>query len=84
MLLLLSSVTQPHHYVYSPASEGEKFKKIDLHKDLIKNVQQCYRFKGDKSVNQTVQILVDFIANKNLVLENAKEFLFTTDRKSVV
>lgn len=59
-------------------SEGEKFKKIDLHKDLIKNVQQCYRFKGDKSVNQTVEILVDFIANKNLVLENAKEFLVTT------
>lgn len=60
-------------------SDGEKFKKIDLHEDLIKkNVQQCYCFEGDKSIYQTVQILVDFIANKNLVLENAKEFLVTT------
>lgn len=60
-------------------SDGEKFKKIDLHKDLIeKNVQQCYCFEDEKSINQAVQILVNFIANKNLVLENAKEFLVTT------
>lgn len=53
--------------------------RIDLHEDLIeKSVQQCYCFKNEKSINQTVQILVDFIANKNLVLENAKEFLVTT------
>lgn len=59
-------------------SDGKKFKKIDLHEDLTKNVQQCYCFEGEKSINQTVQILVDFITNKNLVLENAKEFLVTT------
>ena len=40
--------------------------------------QQCYCIINDKSVNQTVQRLVDFISENNLVLENAKEFLVTT------
>lgn len=57
---------------------GEKFKKISLKNDLLKSVQQCYCFEGDKDVNRTVQILVDFIAEKSLVLEDAKEFLVTT------
>lgn len=59
-------------------SAGDQFEKIDLYRESMKSVQQCYCFKGDKAVNQTVQILVDFITDKNLILENAKEFLITT------
>lgn len=56
----------------------EKFEKIDIKKISASKIQQCYSISDDKSVNQTVQILVDFIAENNLVLENAKEFLITT------
>lgn len=59
-------------------SSGDKFKKIELYREALKSVQQCYCFQGDKAVNKTVQILVDFITDKNLILENAKEFLITT------
>lgn len=59
-------------------SSGEKFEKIDLYKDSMKSVQQCYCIQGDKSVDQIAEILVDFITDKNLILENAKEFLITT------
>lgn len=59
-------------------SDGAKFEKIDILKVSSSKNQQCYNITDDKSVNQTVQILVDFIAENNLVLENAKEFLITT------
>ena len=59
-------------------SDGAKFEKIDIRKVSESKIQQCYTIMDDKSVNQTVQILVDFIADNNLVLENAKEFLITT------
>ena len=59
-------------------SAGDKFEKIDFYEESMKSVQQCYCFQGDRAVNQTVQILVDFITDQNLVLENAKEFLVTT------
>lgn len=59
-------------------SDGTRFEKIDISKDLFNNIQQCYRMQDDKSVNQTVQILGEFILENNLVLENAKEFLITT------
>ncbi len=59
-------------------SDGEKFEKIDITKVSESKIQQCYYIRNDKSVNQTVQILVDFISENNLVLENAKEFLVTT------
>lgn len=59
-------------------SDGAKFEKIDMKKISTSKIQQCYRITDDKSVNQIVQVLVDFIAENNLVLENAKEFLITT------
>lgn len=59
-------------------SAGDKFEQVDLYRESMKSVQQCYCFQEDKAVNQTVQILVDFISDKNLILENAKEFLITT------
>lgn len=60
-------------------TDGSKFQKIDLQNSL-KPEQQCYCFKDDKAVNKTVQILVNFITENNLVLEleDAKEFLITT------
>lgn len=60
-------------------TDGSEFQKIDL-QDSSKPVQQCYCFRDDKAVNKTVQILVDFITENNLVfeLEDAKEFLITT------
>lgn len=57
---------------------GEKFEKIDIKNRLTAEVQQCYCFDDDKKVEQTVQILVEFIAENNLIFENAKEFLVTT------
>ena len=59
--------------------DGSEFQKIDLQNSL-KPEQQCYCFKDDKAVNRTVEILVDFITENNLVLrlEDAKEFLITT------
>lgn len=59
-------------------SDAAKFKKIDIGKVSLSKIQQCYNISDDKSVNQTVQTLVDFISYNNLVLENAKEFLITT------
>lgn len=59
-------------------TDGARFEKIDLKSRLTSSVQQCYCFNDDKKVEQTVQILVEFIAENNLVLENAKEFLITT------
>lgn len=58
--------------------DGAKFERIDLVEVSKSKIQQCYTISDDKAVNQTVQILVDFIAENNLVLENAKEFLVTT------
>ena len=58
--------------------DGARFEKIDIEEVSASKIQQCYTMGDDKSVNQTVQILVDFIAGNNLVLENAKEFLITT------
>lgn len=58
--------------------DGTKFERIDIAEVSTSKIQQCYTMGDDKSVNQTVQILVDFIADHNLVLENAKEFLITT------
>lgn len=55
-----------------------KFEKIDIKEISTSRIQQCYSISDDKSVDQTVQILVDFISENNLVLENAKEFLITT------
>lgn len=59
-------------------TDGAKFEKIEMKNRLENGTLQCYCFKDDRAVNQTVQILVDFIAEKNLMLENAKEFLITT------
>ena len=59
-------------------TDGKKFEKIDLERDSESKIQQCYSIKDDKAVNQTVQILVEFIVKNNLIFENAKEFLITT------
>lgn len=59
-------------------TDGAKFEKIEMKNHLENGTLQCYCFKDDRAVNQTVQILVDFIAENNLILENAKEFLITT------
>lgn len=59
-------------------SDAAKFEKIDIGKVSLSKIQQCYNINDDKSVNQTVQTLVGFISENNLVLENAKEFLITT------
>lgn len=59
-------------------TEGEKFTEINITKDILKSSQQCYIFNEETAAGNAVQILVDFIAEKNLVLENAKEFLNTT------
>lgn len=59
-------------------SGGEKFRKIDLEKEALSPIQQCYQISGDNEVERTVQILVEFILEHNLILENAKEFLITT------
>lgn len=59
-------------------SDGMKFEKIELERVPKSKIQQCYNIINDKAVNQTVQTLVEFISNHNLILENAKEFLVTT------
>lgn len=59
-------------------SDAAKFEKIDIRQVSLSKTQQCYNISDDKSVNQTVQTLVDFISDNNLVFENAKEFLITT------
>lgn len=59
-------------------ADGKKFEKIDLERDSESKIQQCYSIKDDKAVNQTVQILVEFIVKNNFIFENAKEFLITT------
>ena len=58
--------------------DGRKFEKIDIQKIAASKIQQCYIISDSKWVNQIVPILVDFIAENNLVLEDAKEFLITT------
>lgn len=52
--------------------------KIEMENFNNSDILQCYYFHDDKAVNQTVQILVEFIAEKSLMLQNAKEFLITT------
>lgn len=59
-------------------SDGKKFKEINVDKDKLSEIQQCYCIRDDKAVNQTVQTLVEFILKNNLVFENAREFLITT------
>lgn len=59
-------------------SDAAKFEKVDISKVSLSKIQQCYNISDDKLVDQTVQILVDFISDNNLVLKNAKEFLITT------
>ena len=59
-------------------SNGAEFKEININYISSGKIQQCYCFTEDKSVDQTVQILVNFIFQNNLMLENAKEFLITT------
>lgn len=59
-------------------TDGAKFEKIEMENFNNSDILQCYCFHDDKAVNQTVQILVEFIAEKSLMLQNAKEFLITT------
>lgn len=59
-------------------SDGGNFNRIDVGIDSLSTIQQCYNISDDKNVDQTVQILVDFILEHNLFLNNAKEFLITT------
>ena len=59
-------------------SDSGKFQKIELEKEILNQKQQCYIINNDKGLDKTVQTLVDFIADHNLILENAKEFLITT------
>ncbi len=60
-------------------TDGTKFEKVEMESSLFDSgALQCYCFKNDKQVNQTVQILVDFIADKNLIFGDVKEFLITT------
>lgn len=59
-------------------ADENKFEKIDIAEKLASDLLQCYHFNNDKSVNQTAQLLVDFIAEKNLIFEDVKEFLITT------
>lgn len=60
-------------------TDGDKFEKVEMRSSRFNSSAfQCYCFKNDKQVNQTVQILVDFIADKNLIFKDVKEFLITT------
>lgn len=59
-------------------TDGGNFNQIDVGRDSGSAIQQCYNISDDKNVDQTVQILVDFIFKHNLFLNNAKEFLITT------
>lgn len=59
-------------------ADENKFEKIDIAEKLTSDLAQCYHFNNDKSVNQTVQLLVNFIVEKNLIFKDVKEFLVTT------
>ncbi len=77
IVLMDRNLYQIFHDRVAP-SDADRFNAIDIRSDSLGEIQQCYSIRDDKSVNQTVQTLVDFISKNNLVLENAKEFLITT------
>lgn len=55
-----------------------KFEKIDMFEVITADKLNRYCLHDEKSVNETVEMVVDFITEKNLMISDVKEFLITT------